>query len=544
LIYNYSKSIKDYCYDMRILIYSGFCNGLGDLNFGKKVANLVQEKYPDAEIVLLTSSSSKFRTSTDGLTEIDKFNNASDRKFTCYDDYLKQGGSEADLLIAGPTLNFDANIISQLAPSTSAPIVLMSEYNFDVHMPDLTEDLTRAGYENISQMPTGLGNDSRGIFIDKKLTQLNRADIRESSFFTEELPQTGKTLLGSASPSQYLDLTNITVSYSHNNAERFLTVHGMVTQPERDADVIVMGEEAGEKRKDLPVLQNIAPMLLEKGFGKVIYQELGCEPKVIAENESGGPTYRVIHTGRLSPEESSNLRLIGGPFSGATGDQSYSEAIATSSMIVYECQPWKKGLVDQMEAISKEVDPEGELSRALHLLAFAKTMDEYKELSCLLSQPKIQEDFKLFQKKILQEHNFTQNLQMGLEELVSKVSFEQKATKPNLITSIGGRILNFLIELISKVRSSKDTPKIDNSLALSASRTASSSNTSSTATMMLQIGPHSDTRKPISQREQQESNSATEKHDVTKSTKKTSEANPSSTEEKTTNEEDQPRFTP
>ena len=66
---------------MKITIYSGYNNGLGDLSFGKKLAMMIKSTHPDAEIDLVTSSREKLRGKRTGLTDVDKFNEKSDFKF-------------------------------------------------------------------------------------------------------------------------------------------------------------------------------------------------------------------------------------------------------------------------------------------------------------------------------------------------------------------------------------------------------------------------------------------------------------------------------
>lgn len=438
-------------FTMKILIYSGYCNGLGDLSFGKKVADLAQAKYPHAEIVLLTSSSEKFRSTVSGVSALDKYNASSDRKFIPYDQYvLREGNPEPDLFIAGPTLNFSPDIVPQLISNRDTPIVLMSEYNFATfHMEDLVENLGTKGYQSIAQMPTGLGSTNHGIFIDNNFLEFDRSDPAQlGSLFTKKLTHTGATILGDTSPSQYLDTTNVAVSYSHNNARRFLTVHGMLITPDRNTDVIIMGEEEGGQRKDRPVLQNIVPLLLEKGFGRIIYQEIGQEPQIIAESDKWGPTYRVIHTGRVGPEEAQSLRMIGGGFSGATGDQSYSEAIATSHMIVYECQSWKRDLVKEMCSIANQVDPLGNLARAVELLSSAETHTECAELADLLRQPAVQENFKVYRERIIQDSNLTKALQQQLEISASQV---QSVQRPEQRQSIVARLYTAVVRSYAAV---------------------------------------------------------------------------------------------
>ncbi len=396
---------------MKIVIYSGYNNGLGDLNFGIKLAMSARSLYPDAEIELVTTPTDLLRqkSSLSGLDDVRRFNASSEFQFIPFDKYVTEGHTPPDMLIVGPTLNFAVDRIQLLVSDVKAPIMLMTEYDFPKeNMEDLSEQLADAGYVNVIQMPTGLCSGNRGIFIDQSMVEFNRLNRTElNTLFSEKLPLTAKNLLGEKLPADYMDSTDISVNYSHNNAERFLTVHSHLVTAERDADVIMMGEV---NLNDKKVLNDLAPTLIAKGFGKVVYHEVGKDPEILAcaaEGEANTPTYRILHTGRVSSEEAGNLRKIGGDFCGATGDQSYSEAISCSSAVVYECFGWKGGFLDNMVATARKIDDTGELERTIRLMGSAENLTQYKELSELLKDPDVQQNLARYRETILNDKNLT-----------------------------------------------------------------------------------------------------------------------------------------
>ncbi|CAM4432425.1 MAG: hypothetical protein LEGION0403_FIIPPAGN_01102 [Legionella sp.] len=412
---------------MKILIYSGYSNGLGDLSFGKKVSDLIHNQYPDAELVLITSAVSRLKTTLNGLNNVEQFNIQNNVMYIPYDQYITRENTPPDLLIVGPTLNFSANlVISPLVTHKATPILLLTEYSFaGFHMDDLKNDLKELQYTHVKALPTGLGPNEYGIFLDKDAIEFNIEDPKGiESLFTTKLPVTSSFLLGGQSPVAYLNHTNIAVNYSHDNASRFLRVHSLITEANQNTDVIIMGEA---KKKDRSTLGRIALELIDKGFGCVMYHEIGQEPEIIAQGNASGPTYRVLHTGRVGVLEASNLRLLGGSFAGATGDQSYSETIASSCMVVYEAQTWKKDFVLGMEAIADQIAPEKYLSRAIKLLSSAQNEEEYQELAALLRQPKIQEQFKTYRTHVIANYNFNQALEKQVAEVRKQLQLNKKA---------------------------------------------------------------------------------------------------------------------
>ncbi len=411
---------------MRVIIYSGYSNGLGDLNFGKKLAAEVHAKYPDATIEFVTSSTKKLQLKPKGISDVESFNENNSIPVTPIDTF-KESGRKGDIIIVGPVLTMQADEVSALAANKDTPIMLSLEYDFNAswHMDEMVAELKKQEFKNIVQMPTGLGEGKSGIFLNKADTVLDKKNRHQvNAVFHEGLPITGDVIRGGKDPEAYLAQTNITVSYSHDNAERLLSIHREIVTPNKNSDVIIMGEIKLNTKMIEALMTKPSP--LDKGFSKIIYERVGEEPKIIGETNLEGPVYRIVHTGRVSSGEAINLRKIGGNFSGATGDQSYSEAISTSNIVVYECQTWKQQLVVGMQDIANKIDPTGQLSRAIHLLAFASSEVEYKELANLIKQEDIQKGFGLYQKEVLATKDLSAAFGTGLEKMVNQVQGEMK----------------------------------------------------------------------------------------------------------------------
>ncbi len=417
---------------MRVIIYSGYNNGLGDLNFGKKLATEIQAKYPGATIELVTSPTKKLQSKKTGIADVENFNRNNTIQITPIDTFI-ESGEKGDIVIVGPVLTMKADEVSILAANKNTPIMLSLEYDFNAswQMDDMIADLKTKGVENIVQMPTGLGEGKAGIFLSKAEGVFDKKNSDQvNTVFREGLPITGDIIRGGRDPDVYLAQTNITVSYSHNNAERLFLVHKELVTPDKNTDMIIMGELSNKEKMIKAVMTKPSP--LDKGFSKIIYERVGEKPEIIGEMNNDGPVYRIVHTGRVSSAEAMNLRKIGGNFSGATGDQSYSEAIATSNIIVYECQSWKQELVAEMKSIANKVDPTGELSRAIHLLAFASKEDEYIELANLIKREDVQIGFALYQKEILATKDLSETFGAAVEKMVNQVHGEKKTEDEGL----------------------------------------------------------------------------------------------------------------
>jgi cellobiose-specific phosphotransferase system component IIB len=256
---------------MRVIIYSGYNNGLGDLNFGKKLAAEVHAKYPDATIEFVTSSTKKLQSKKEGASDVESFNKNNAIQVTPIDKFL-ESGKKGDIVIVGPVLTMKADEVSALAANKNTPIMLSLEYDFNAlwHMDDLIAELKIKKFENIVKMPTGLGEGKSGIFLNKSDTFLDKKNQPQvNTLFREGLPITGDIIRGGKDPEVYLAKTNVTVSYSHNNAERLFSVHKEIASPDKNSDVIIMGELKCKEKMIKALMTGPSP--LDKGFSKIIY---------------------------------------------------------------------------------------------------------------------------------------------------------------------------------------------------------------------------------------------------------------------------------
>ncbi|WP_258957631.1 hypothetical protein [Legionella sainthelensi] len=402
---------------MKIVVFSSFCNNFGDLAFGKKIGLKLRDKYPEAEISLVTDSKESLK-GIQAKDHLEKINKDSEFPLVPIDDYQQNYRYDvpADLIIIGPVLNFKVDLVINVLINNNpkVPIVLMTEYNFpDWVMRDLIDRIIQQeGFSgSILCLPTGINNPG-GIFIENSLVDcdLKKDEMGQNIF--NRMPLSSKIILGNSSSYDYINNTNIAVNYSHNNARRFLIVHSLTAIPVTNVDVINLGDK---NQIDKIVLKEQSDMLLQKGFSKVIYASAENGSELIAETNNNGPIYRVVHTGMVSADESLALRQLCGDFGGATGDQSYSEAISKSSIVVYECQTWKNDFLMEMISLGNDIDASRKLGETIRLLGTANSEKEYATLSSNLIDENILKGLHDFRFTILQNHNLSINLHRYLD---------------------------------------------------------------------------------------------------------------------------------
>lgn len=463
---------------MKITVFCAFSFGTGDFSFGRKTAEALQKKFPDAEISLVTLPTTiKSDLQKEEMAKIlPSFNKDSKFPVMYLDEYENKMRAEGkpitpDLIAVGPVLNFDPGYIDRVsANNKQTPIFTMQEYDFD---PDFEITAKQAfkdrGYTKVTGIPTGINPQlgSAGMFVEASLVAFNKNDgAAKLAVFAKELPVTGQTILDGRSVADYSANTDVSVSYSHNNAERLLAVHTMLKEPVKNVDLIVMGENKLDnpvlgqhetENHDRRELVKRTDALLAKGFGSVVYQESGKEPEILGKSDNGGPVYRVLHTNRVTPSEAIALRKIGGSFGGATGDQSLSEAMSSTDVVMYETYSHKTGIAAGFGVIAKGIDPTGKLERTVHLLSHAKNEAEYKELATSLKDPKVCSNLKEM-KQIIIKNDLTKNLPAAVEACVAKkasnmdILLNQAKETFNSIFKVGVAIINnFVAPMASAV---------------------------------------------------------------------------------------------
>lgn len=399
---------------MEIVLYCGFNSGYGDLSFGRKVAEEVKKRYPDAQITVLTTESDNYKWDLNLKTtgaSLDAFNlGESPIKIRYIDEWEKdRNGKKPDLLICGPVLNHfreDENdfVAKVIESDKNVPIILIDEYNFAPHIREgAHEKLEKRKYQNISEIQSGIGQDKQGIIISEEIKKFDKNKNEDIELVKNNLNITGETLLKGKDIKTYMDSTDISVNYSHNNAERLIHVHSGIKEATKDTDLVILGEK---DEKDLEILKKRSEYLINKGFSQVIYEKPDGEQVVVGKSEKPGPIYRVVHTGKVLHTESEALRKISGDFGGCTGNQSFTEAIAKNKILLYETMTFnvefmRSGIVALATQVDDKLGHEGVFSRTVELLCTAKSESEYEELITNLNSHKFDEAFTEFQKQTL-----------------------------------------------------------------------------------------------------------------------------------------------
>ncbi|MDX1901127.1 MAG: hypothetical protein SFW66_03865 [Gammaproteobacteria bacterium] len=393
-------------------------DGLGDILFGFKLAKYLHTNYPDMEITLVTRD--EFNTKCKTLLK----NSLQDGiQYSTIDQYEfeKDYASDPDFLIIGPVFSFDSDDVHQITKNGESEIILIGEYDLSKNEYERTaERLSRYGLKVSATIRTGLSG--LGIFFDEWLM---------NPLFTttpKDLTITAKTLMGENETfRRYLSKTNISVNYSHDNAKKVIHIHTSLCCGDKNTDLIMMGENA---KKDLLILYQLANSLIEKGYSRVIYHEPNKIPSVLAQNDSNGPQYRLIHTGKVSFAEARALRKLStGILTGATGDQSYSEAISVNPLVIYECRSWKSDLYNEMVKIANSIDESGRLSSVIKELGSTSnslssssdsdssasesdesSSDSEDNIISKLRSPDIIRNLKMYQQHILQKNDLEKNI--------------------------------------------------------------------------------------------------------------------------------------
>lgn len=418
---------------MKITIYAEYNNGWGDLVFGFKIAKIVEEKFQGAEIQLVTGSKAYCESRDHGLEPIVKFNASQEEKYQYIflDDNARN--QNPDMIFWGPIMPSEPEFIEKVTSRLDKPIVFIPEYDFAAeHAVQLVEELRQKGYSDVETLPSGFGKKAHGILLERELLEFDKNDIEaKCRLFEGQLPVTSAVLLSGQKAQDYLQKTktHVTVNYSHNNAERLLNVHARFAPSNQNVDLIVMGEKFKSESHVQQVLLISSSQLKESGFQKIIYHEIGKEEILIHDSKKEGPVYRIIYTGPVSPKEAINLRKIGGEFAGATGDQSFGEAIAVSSMVVYETAKHKMSFISNIILLADEIDNTHELGRAFRLLCEAKNEADYTELVKLLKNSAIQEKFKQLQTHILTHKNLKNALNKYMDKYQKPAQLRQEPTK-------------------------------------------------------------------------------------------------------------------
>ena len=211
-------------------------------------------------------------------------------------------------------------------------------------------------------------------------------------------------------------------THSQTAARRFLEVHRQfVKSSDKSQDVLMVGKNKAMKKQ---ALQELHQQLIQDGFKKISFLNsvTGVED-VLYDSGEVGKTYRAIYSPGMPHTSMLACIALSGDLIGATGDQSFGEALTANKMIVYECLKHKTLLEYDYQVKVSERDPE--LNSILYLLSKAALPVEYDQLGALLTPQNVAR-LKTVHQNIRQDGMLVQLVGASAAPLTSIFNFLQQ----------------------------------------------------------------------------------------------------------------------
>ncbi|CAM2987605.1 serine/threonine-protein kinase [Legionella worsleiensis] len=387
-----------------IAVSNGF-GGYGDFLFALKLAEQVRKNYiallgkdKAPEIKLITQASGQ---------QIIK-NLKGDTEFNVEvltPDELKEKIEKKELEIAsiieGPV--FESSLIQRInkaleKQSHPVPLIMMPEYAYSGtshrHMIENQRQFRKKALNKIFYVETiytGFNSKAgeRGIILSDNLIHPEEPSVL-SSRLEEKISE---ALLGGKDVEAYQTNTDMYFQYSHDTfsttpessaAERFLKTHRIYAKSsKKNQDILMVGKTERKKRE---ALEKIKKQLIADGFTKISFYnaETKKEEYLFGRPNIEGRHYRVVYSSGMSHASIIAAQALSGDLVGATGDQSFGEAVSGDKILIYECLSHKRLLRDEYYNQLKKLDPS--CADILNLFRNAKSESDYKLMEALLTE--------------------------------------------------------------------------------------------------------------------------------------------------------------
>jgi hypothetical protein len=385
-----------------IAVCDGF-NGYGDFLFALKMAARLKKHYvdlygtdvPEIKLVCDESAQKKIRDlKGDTEFEIDVLTPVE------LQTAIKHNGMKVASIIEGPVFKsaFIEEVNAALANHPPVPLVLMPEYSYSTTEKRQKTDLHFYWRTRLSQFDprriiyTGMNSkkSEKGIILSDNLITPEPPSVLQ----TQLDPKIKSALMGTDDISVYQGNTDLSFQYSHDffptvgkkyTIFRFLEMHRIYSKGNvKNQDVILVGSDMSRPRKH-QAFNAIKDKLIADGFTKISFYDAdtGTEEYIHGDAQTVGRHYRAIYTKGMSHRSMVAAQALSGDFIGATGDQSFAEAVSGDKVLVYECLLHKIELCNDYYAQLKALDPS--CAEVLDLLKTANTQPDYARLEALLT---------------------------------------------------------------------------------------------------------------------------------------------------------------
>lgn len=386
-----------------IAVSDGF-GGYGDFLFALKLADeikkyhadlLGEDNVPEIKLISQDSGQKKIRN-LKGDTEFEV------EVLTPEELKEKIDNKELEVtsILEGPV--FQSHFITRINnamqnQSQPAPLVMMPEYAYSsAGYRRMIENQREFRKQNLNKIVyqetiyTGFDRQAKekGIILSDSLINPEVPSVL-SSKLEEKIKS---ALLSEKDIETYQTNTDMYFQYSHDiyptipdtsPAERFLNIHRIYAKDStKNQDVLMVGKTESTKRA---ALEKIKQQLIRDGFTKISFYntETKIEEYLHGEPAIEGRHYRVVYAAGMSHPSMIAAQALSGDLVGATGDQSFGEAVSGDKILVYECLSHKQLLSDEYYNQLKEIDPE--CTEVLNLFKNAKFESDYRRLESLLT---------------------------------------------------------------------------------------------------------------------------------------------------------------
>jgi hypothetical protein len=387
-----------------IAVSDGY-GGYGDFLFVLKLAAQIKKYYadllgednvPEIKLISQDSGQKKIR-SLKGDTEFGVEVLTPEELKRKVDDKELEVAS----IIEGPV--FQSRLITRINnaiqnQSRPVPLVMMPEYAYSgASHRRMIEDQRQFRKQNLNKIVyqetiyTGYNSkaEEKGIILSDNLIT-----PEEPSLLSSKLDEKIKSaLLGEKDIETYQTNTDMYFQYSHDTyptipetspAERFLNMHRIYAKDsKKNQDVLMVGKTESTKRA---ALKKVKKQLIKDGFTKISFYnaETKKEEYLHGGPETEGRHYRVVYTSGMSHPSMIAAQALSGDLVGATGDQSFGEAVSGDKILVYECLSHKQLLRNEYYNQLKKLDPK--CTEVLDLLKNAERESDYRRMEALLTK--------------------------------------------------------------------------------------------------------------------------------------------------------------
>jgi len=379
---------------MAIVMYvaDGY-GGYGDFIFGLKMLHglqkSLQELGSNTPIYLVTQASGKDKIVALGG------DTAFDVQVKSVEEFKHlQSTAEFTLeyFIEGPVFNPYTH--QRITIPKDTPVLLISEYSLIPRVLRYTKellenpvrwqlDLIQSGFN----VDGGVSSDffdkiGQGLFFNEELSHLAERPSDNFDYrvqYWAQLEGDSEKILTGQAIEDYHRNTDLFFEYSHDSAgklgiyqkshcKHYLQIHQIFTMRSgKNQDIVSVGNNTDAKKNALTAL---LPTLKADGYNRIVYIDLESGNETIFHDQPQlqQKVYRFLHTKKLTYKKMIAMLALSGDLVGATGDQSFGEAISGQKLIVYECLSHKKLFAEEYIKIFRSLDTHDKASQLVKLL--------------------------------------------------------------------------------------------------------------------------------------------------------------------------------